>query len=121
MVGELYKGLFGLWCASGKEVCPFHPSVSTINVDLVNSHGCNHMTCNRCSSHFCYRCGESISPQDPYAHYRRPGHACFEKLFDQEEIARFERETAMGLVGLPGGAVEEDAAEWRDIRGFWEW
>lgn len=37
-----------------------------------------------------------ISPQDPYAHYNRPGASCYMKLFDQEEIERFERETAMG-------------------------
>jgi E3 ubiquitin-protein ligase RNF14 len=89
-------------------------------IDRPRSHGCNHMTCNRCSSHFCYRCGESISPQDPYAHYRRPGHACFERLFDQEEIERFERETAMGVAGIPPEGVDIEG-EWRDIRGFWEW
>ncbi len=68
-----------------------------------------------------------ISPQDPYAHYRRPGTACFERLFDQEEIDRFNRETVPG--GGGGGAwadpgfIEDGFGEedWRDIRGFWEW
>jgi hypothetical protein len=89
--------------------------------ELINSHGCNHMTCGRCGSHFCYRCGSSvstyflkdtfqvlcttyaqISPQDPYAHYRKPGQPCFERLFDPEEILRFEREAAIrGFDGLP--------------------
>ena len=66
-----------------------------------------------------------ISPQDPYAHYRRPGSACFEKLFDQEEIDRFNRETvnAQPVGGVWGGVGAENIgeAEWRDIRGFWEW
>lgn len=65
-----------------------------------------------------------ISAADPYAHYRRPGTACFEKLFDQEEIDRFNRETvnahpAGGVWGGIGG--QDEGGEWRDIRGFWEW
>lgn len=59
-----------------------------------------------------------MSPQDPYAHYRRPGSSCFERLFDQEEIERFERETAMGVAGIQ---MADDGEEWRDLRGFWEW
>lgn len=30
-------------------------------VRVEKSHGCNHMTCGRCNSHFCYRCGSSVS------------------------------------------------------------
>jgi E3 ubiquitin-protein ligase RNF14 len=30
-------------------------------VRVEKSHGCNHMTCGRCGSHFCYRCGTSVS------------------------------------------------------------
>ena len=101
-------------------------------VRVEKSHGCNHMTCGRCGSHFCYRCGDSVSrtlphwqegvadetqikPTDPYAHYRRPGSSCFEKLFDQEEIARFERETAMQQAGIvePGDAWGPN--------NVWEW
>ena len=54
---------------------------------------------------------------DPYEHYRRPGSSCYEKLFDQEEIARFERETAMQHDGM-GGQLFGD--EWGP-RGVWEW
>lgn len=61
-----------------------------------------------------------ISPQDPYAHFRRPGHACYNRLFDQEEIDRFERETAAGIAGIEL-ADEVDAGDWRDFRGVWEW
>ncbi|EIW72764.1 hypothetical protein TREMEDRAFT_24487 [Tremella mesenterica DSM 1558] len=82
---------------------------SGCGVRVEKSHGCNHMTCNRCHSHFCYRCGLSLSPSDPYAHYRHPGTSCFEKLFDPEEIQRFDREAGEGLVG----------DEWP--RGIWEW
>lgn len=64
-----------------------------------------------------------LSPQDPYAHYRHPGTSCFERLFDQEEIDRFERETAMGVAGMGGvdGLPFVDGDEWREVRGIWEW
>ena len=62
------------------------------------------------------RADYQIKPSDPYEHYRRPGSSCFEKLFDQEEIARFERETAMGQAGM--GHLYGD--EWAP-RGIWEW
>ncbi|GJN93479.1 hypothetical protein Rhopal_006536-T1 [Rhodotorula paludigena] len=46
------------------------------------SSGCNHMTCSKCNCHFCYRCGKSISPTDPYKHFNTPGGRCYGKLFD---------------------------------------
>ncbi|GAA5821790.1 hypothetical protein JCM3770_000146 [Rhodotorula araucariae] len=58
------------------------------------SAGCNHMTCSKCACHFCYRCGKSIRPTDPYAHYNTPGMRCYGKLFDF----------------APGG--EPDVGEW---------
>ncbi|KAL7424702.1 hypothetical protein Q5752_000386 [Cryptotrichosporon argae] len=92
-------------------------------VRVEKSHGCNHMTCGRCMAHFCYRCGDSISPADPYTHYRRPGHPCFERLFDQDEIDRFAREIQTGADGGGGGDVEagEAGMEWNELRGVWEW
>ncbi|KIJ51150.1 hypothetical protein M422DRAFT_776474 [Sphaerobolus stellatus SS14] len=54
-------------------------------VRVQKNHGCNHMTCARCSQHFCYRCGARINSSDPYTHYKqRAGyHPC--KLFDEVE------------------------------------
>lgn len=46
------------------------------------SEGCSHMTCSKCGSHFCYRCGQSLRPSDPYKHYNTPGGRCYGKLFD---------------------------------------
>jgi hypothetical protein len=45
-------------------------------------------------------------------------------LFDEEEIARFEREAVGGAGGGGGdGQADEwqDAGEWQDVRGFWQW
>lgn len=75
------------------------------------------MTCGRCKAHFCYRCGAAISPAEPYAHFRRPGTACFERLFDQEEIDRFERETA----GDAGQGGDDGGYGPVGFRGVWEW
>ncbi|KAF9042083.1 hypothetical protein BJ165DRAFT_1349187 [Panaeolus papilionaceus] len=44
--------------------------------------GCNHMTCWKCSIHFCYKCGVRLNPDQPYRHFSTPGRACFNKLFD---------------------------------------
>lgn len=33
------------------------------------THGCNHMICPRCQTHFCYLCSEWLNPANPYAHY----------------------------------------------------
>ncbi|SCV70308.1 BQ2448_1702 [Microbotryum intermedium] len=46
------------------------------------SQGCNHMQCSRCSSHFCFRCGKSLSAIDPYKHFSTQGSSCYQKLFD---------------------------------------
>ncbi|KAK8865969.1 hypothetical protein IAR55_001118 [Kwoniella newhampshirensis] len=79
-------------------------------VRVEKSHGCNHMTCGRCNAHFCYRCGGAIKPTDPYKHFNTPGTSCYMKLFDPEEVARFERETAAA-----GGE------DFREFRGVWDW
>nr|XP_018267239.1 uncharacterized protein I303_01224 [Kwoniella dejecticola CBS 10117]OBR89397.1 hypothetical protein I303_01224 [Kwoniella dejecticola CBS 10117] len=92
---------------------------SGCGVRVEKSHGCNHMTCGRCNAHFCYRCGDPIKPTDPYKHFNTPGRSCYQKLFDQEEIDRFEREAAGGAVGGGGGGGGDD--DWREFRGIWEW
>ncbi|WVQ70866.1 hypothetical protein IAR50_000391 [Cryptococcus sp. DSM 104548] len=55
-------------------------------VRVEKSHGCNHMTCGRCNAHFCYRCGDSISPLDPYQHFNTAGRPCFQKLFEVDSL-----------------------------------
>lgn len=51
-------------------------------VAVEKSEGCNHMTCMRCGTHFCYRCGSKILGGNPYEHYSRAGTSCYYKLFD---------------------------------------
>nr|VWO96629.1 Uncharacterized protein [Ganoderma boninense] len=48
--------------------------------------GCNHMTCIRCATHYCYRCGTRLDRYHPYKHFSTPGMRCYMKLFDVESI-----------------------------------
>ncbi|GAA5825953.1 hypothetical protein JCM11251_000066 [Rhodosporidiobolus azoricus] len=52
------------------------------DIPIEKSHGCNHVTCAKCQTHLCYRCGKSISPTDPYKHFSTPGGRCYGHLFD---------------------------------------
>ncbi|KZV77620.1 RWD-domain-containing protein [Peniophora sp. CONT] len=55
-------------------------------VRVQKSHGCNHMTCAKCKTHFCYRCGQRLQPSNPYAHFSTPNLPCYQQLFDQSEL-----------------------------------
>ncbi|VDB84506.1 unnamed protein product [Peniophora sp. CBMAI 1063] len=56
------------------------------SVRVQKSHGCNHMTCAKCKTHFCYRCGQRLQPNNPYAHFSTPNLPCYQQLFDQSEL-----------------------------------
>ncbi|KAJ6627169.1 hypothetical protein B0H10DRAFT_2161254 [Mycena sp. CBHHK59/15] len=64
------------WLAASTTACP------GCAVATEKSLGCNHMTCTKCKTHFCFRCGKKLVPTDPYAHFSTPGHPCYNKLFD---------------------------------------
>lgn len=49
-----------------------------------------------------------LRPSDPYMHFRTPTSCCFEKLFDADEIARFEREI---------GGENQEAVGWDEMVG----
>jgi E3 ubiquitin-protein ligase RNF14 len=49
------------------------------------THGCNHMICFTCRSHFCYLCSSWLSPSNPYAHYNQEGAPCHMRLWEGEE------------------------------------
>ena len=55
-----------------------------------------------------------LRPSDPYMHYRTQGSTCFEKLFDADEIARFEREVNGARDGL-----EWDEMVGGGVGGWW--
>ncbi|KAL1762419.1 RWD domain-containing protein [Schizophyllum commune] len=65
------------WIQDSTMACP------GCRVNVEKSLGCNHMTCSKCSQHFCYRCGARLRPENPYEHFSaNPMSKCFGKLFD---------------------------------------
>jgi E3 ubiquitin-protein ligase RNF14 len=52
------------------------------------THGCNHMRCFRCQTHFCYLCSAWLNPGNPYQHFNvQPSgqvNGCFMRLWELE-------------------------------------
>ncbi|KAF8895056.1 RWD domain-containing protein [Gymnopilus junonius] len=68
------------WLKSSTMLCP------GCQCHVEKNMGCNHMTCWKCSQHFCYRCGVKLNPDQPYTHFSQPGQGCFSKLFDVTDV-----------------------------------
>ncbi|RKF75230.1 E3 ubiquitin-protein ligase itt1 [Golovinomyces cichoracearum] len=57
----------------------------TCTVPCQKSHGCNHMICSNCNTHFCYLCSSWLSPDNPYKHYNTQTTGCYMRLWELEE------------------------------------
>ncbi|KAJ3397492.1 E3 ubiquitin-protein ligase rnf14 [Lobulomyces angularis] len=64
------------WYSENSQCCP------SCKAAIQKSEGCNHMTCSKCNTHFCYRCGNLINQLSPYAHFNDKNSPCYGKLFD---------------------------------------
>ena len=67
------------WIAEHTSPCP------TCNSPTQKTHGCNHMKCFQCNTHFCYLCGSWLDGQNPYMHFNTRGTECYQRLFELEE------------------------------------
>ncbi|KAL8767703.1 MAG: hypothetical protein Q9209_005883 [Squamulea sp. 1 TL-2023] len=56
----------------------------TCNAKSQKTHGCNHMICIKCNTHFCYLCSSWLAPNNPYEHFNNPKKACFQRLWELE-------------------------------------
>ncbi|KAL8997128.1 MAG: hypothetical protein Q9169_003511 [Polycauliona sp. 2 TL-2023] len=56
----------------------------TCNATSQKTHGCNHMICFKCNSHFCYLCSSWLDQNNPYEHFNNPKKACFQRLWELE-------------------------------------
>ncbi|KAL8788991.1 MAG: hypothetical protein Q9213_001400 [Squamulea squamosa] len=56
----------------------------TCNAKSQKTHGCNHMICIKCNTHFCYLCSSWLAPDNPYEHFNNPKKACFQRLWELE-------------------------------------
>ena len=60
----------------------------TCNAPAQKTHGCNHMICSRCETHFCYLCSAWLDPVNPYRHYNEAPDgkvtSCYMRLWELE-------------------------------------
>ena len=56
----------------------------TCNARAQKTHGCNHMICFKCNTHFCYLCGAYLDKGNPYQHYNTEKSGCYMRLWELE-------------------------------------
>ncbi|KAF4986326.1 hypothetical protein FDECE_16008 [Fusarium decemcellulare] len=84
----------------------------TCNAPAQKTHGCNHMICSRCDTHFCYLCSSWLDPVNPYQHYNQQASgkvtSCYMRLWELE--GGDGDDVGLGFVGGRGPAVNQPAA-----------
>lgn len=56
----------------------------TCSAPAQKAHGCNHMICFKCETHFCYLCSAWLEPANPYQHYNLVTTSCYMRLWELE-------------------------------------
>ncbi|KAL7931160.1 RWD domain-containing protein [Trichoderma chlorosporum] len=83
----------------------------TCNAPAQKTHGCNHMICSRCDTHFCYLCSCWLDPGNPYRHYNQQQDgkvtSCYMRLWELE--GGDGDDVGIGFAGGRGAAVNNDA------------
>lgn len=57
----------------------------TCSTPCQKTHGCNHMNCFQCHTHFCYLCSSWLNPGNPYQHFNKKEIGCYMRLWELEE------------------------------------
>lgn len=81
----------------------------TCNARAQKTHGCNHMICFRCNTHFCYLCGAYLERGNPYQHYNTRKSGCYMRLWELEggDDGEFGQ-------GFQGGGADGEPVEWSE-------
>ena len=64
------------WIEENTAICP------TCLVRIEKGKGCNHLSCLRCNTHFCFLCSMKVNGLSPIEHYMIPNTPCFQKYID---------------------------------------
>ncbi|KAK0758586.1 hypothetical protein N5P37_008985, partial [Trichoderma harzianum] len=85
----------------------------TCNAPAQKTHGCNHMICSRCDTHFCYLCSCWLDPGNPYRHYNQQEDgkvtSCYMRLWELE--GGDGDDVGIGFAGGRGAAANNGANE----------
>jgi len=75
----------------------------TCDARAQKTHGCNHMICFKCDTHFCYLCGAYLDKGNPYEHYNTRKSGCYMRLWELEggDDAEFGHAFAGGGENVP--------------------
>ena len=94
----------------------------TCNARAQKTHGCNHMICFKCDTHFCYLCGAYLDKGNPYQHYNTQKSGCYMRLWELEGGDDGEIGQAFGgaMGNFPMDLVEDDVDEEGDGEIFHE-
>lgn len=92
------------------QACP------TCDARAQKTHGCNHMICFKCDTHFCYLCGAYLQRDNPYQHYNSKDKGCYMRLWELEEGDG--GEVGQGFAGGMGDgmALVEDGDVWEELQ-----
>ncbi|KAK4237822.1 RWD domain-containing protein [Achaetomium macrosporum] len=83
----------------------------TCGAPAQKTHGCNHMICYRCQSHFCYLCSAWLDPGNPYQHFNEAPDGrvtgCYMRLWELEMGDG--DDVGIGFAGGRGGGAAQVA------------
>ncbi|KAL6719691.1 hypothetical protein ACLMJK_001612 [Lecanora helva] len=82
------------------QACP------TCDARAQKTHGCNHMICFKCDTHFCYLCGAYLDKSNPYQHYNTVKSGCYMRLWELE--GGDDGEFGQGFAGGRNGFYSSD-------------
>ena len=85
----------------------------TCDARAQKTHGCNHMICFKCDTHFCYLCGAYLDKSNPYQHYNTVKSGCYMRLWELEQgdDGNFGHGFGGGANGVHYDSDDEDDAD----------